>query len=337
MRLETFRHVDDLKRLFHRRAHDYHPDKNPHQDASALFRELIAAYELCLDNVAELSRRFGIRPPSLQETQAARQVIENLDDIFEDIFGFSKSGRVLGYHEPQEVWLAIEEFFTGVCKTQKMIAYRKCPDCQGSGARGGAHARVCSYCFGKGTIVRQSLLARKRHICAKCRGRGRNAALFCERCDGFGRLKQYHTQEFTVPTGLKPFEIYTLEALDKETRLKTQVFVELKPLRHPVFRIEGANLLCELHQSLGDSPLGKLPLGGSPLQNCATALDLCLKTPGGEVAITIPPGVRDGQILVVKNAGLFTDVQKKSRGDLHVTIREKKRGLLERLRRFFAA
>jgi len=315
LNIEEFKSVEDLKRLFRVLAHKYHPDKNPDKDTGDQFRQVITAYEFCLDHIEELCAHFDAQTPTPVETESARDVIENLDDIFEDIFGFSQSGRVLGYHEPQEIFLTVDEFINGATKRQKMVAYRKCPDCSGAGAKDGAHARVCSHCFGKGIIKKSSSLKKKAKVCPKCGGRGRNVKLMCEGCNGFGRLKQYHSQEITIPIGLQPLEIYTLTAFDRETKLNTEVFIRPCVLHDDVFQIDHYDLLCQYH----------IDFNSQSFQNRVRLL-----TPAGEVELIIPQNVQDRQVVVVKGAGLFKGVQKRERGDLKVLIRNKKPSLWRR-------
>lgn len=307
LELKKFQGIEDLKRCFYRLAHRYHPDKNPNED-SQIFRDVLGAYEYALKHIPELFDYFGLKH-KLQDEVTARTTIENLDDIFEDIFGFSKSGRVLGFQEPQKITLRVEDLFFGTRKRQKMVAYVKCPECGGNGARRGTAAKLCTYCFGHGTIKGQRL-------CPKCQGRGRDVPRKCGRCDGFGRLRRHHWQEFAVPVGLKPGEMYTLDSLDLDTNEPTEIFVKPEVLPHPIFQIDKYDLLCEYRVDF---------------KKLRQPLPLTLKTPIGKIPITIPADAKEGDRIRVRNRGLYKDRHLKKRGDLVVTLKDRRRSLLSRL------
>lgn len=314
LELKEFRGIEDLKAQFYKLAHLYHPDKNPDED-SQVFRDMLGAYEYALSHISELCTHFDV-PEQPDDEVTAKSTIENLDDIFEDIFGFSKSGRVLGFQEPQVVYLKLEELVLGAKKRQKMIAYAKCPTCQGIGAREGASARVCTYCFGHGVIKGHRFQKIRRRICPKCKGRGREIARACERCNGFGRLRRFHNQEFTLPLGLQPHEFYTITGYDRDTKGATEIFIEPRLLRHPIFQIDNYDLLCEYHVDFTD---------------LNQALNLKLTTPFGSVPMMVPTDAQRGDAIRIKGAGLYKDALKKKRGDLVVTLVSKKKSILTRL------
>lgn len=314
MRLKKFRGIEDLKSNFYKLAHQYHPDKNPDED-SQMFRDILGAYEFALRHLSALCQHFGVEEEP-EDEQTAKTSIENLDDIFEDIFGFSKSGRVLGYQEPQVLYLTLEELIFGAKKRKKLVAYEKCPACQGFGAATGSIAKVCNYCFGHGVIRRPEHFKEKKKVCPKCRGRGRNIIKRCPRCDGFGRLKRFHRQEFTLPVGMRAFEVYTLSSYDLDSKTQTEIFVESRLLRHPIFQIDNYDLLCQYQLDF---------------QCLEKALRLHVSTPFGKVPIRIPADANKGDVIRIKGAGLFKDKIKKNRGDLIVTLAEKRGSIFRRI------
>ena len=131
--IKSFKTIDDLKTHFRHKAHALHPDKNSDRDTSAEFRELVDAYKFLLEHSPEVFKYFGVSEKPIEEA-SVKIAIDSIDDIFEDLFGFSKSGRVLGYQEPQPLYLTLEEFAFGANKKQRLIAYTPCPECRGTGA-----------------------------------------------------------------------------------------------------------------------------------------------------------------------------------------------------------
>lgn len=316
--LETFQGLEDLKKRFRDLAHQYHPDKNPEVDTTIRFREILQAYQSTLENISVLYREFGLaEEPDLKE-KTARVVVENLDDIFEDIFGFSKSGRVLGYHEPQILYLHLPDFFLGAERKDKLVSYKRCESCSGIGAKYGTGAKICTHCFGQGCVQKKKRHGMKRKPCPKCHGRGRNIAVFCPECNGFGRLRQFHMQKFTLPVGMVPGEIYTLESYDTHTKVKAEIFLEPRLLRDPIFKIDNYNLLCEYHLNLSDHHRD---------------VTLTINTPTGRERLFIQKGVRDGDVVTIPHAGLFKDNTRTKRGDLLITVRDRKKSFLNRMYR----
>lgn len=305
-----FEGVNHLKAQFRQLAHLYHPDKNPEPEAELKFRQILEAYEFLLNHISSLYQDYGLDQDDEVEV-TARTAIENLNDIFDDLFGFSRSGRVLGYHEPQTVLLSITEFAQGCEKKQKLISYRSCPNCAGAGARRGALARVCSYCFGRGVASGDV-----RQVCSKCHGRGRQMTHACERCDGFGRLRQYEMQWIRFPVGMTPGQIYTLDSYDASKKVKSQVFVEPQPLRDPIFQIDNYNLLCEYHLDF---------------TRHRDDIRMKLDTPFGKVDVTLPKEVCRNDVIRVVGKGFYKNSSRSERGDLLVVIRHRSSTFFGRL------
>lgn len=304
LEIQEFHGVEAVKTQFRQLAHRYHPDKNPDPQQSEKFNEILKAYRFILNNITDVFHHFEVSDQDMAgEEMSARVAIDNLDDIFDDIFGFSKQGRVLGYHEPQTLYLKVSEFAHGAKKKEKLISYKVCLECQGAASQPGTVAKTCSVCFGKGTL-------KGRAGCPKCKGRGRLVAKPCLRCDGFGRLKQFRQLEFEIPTGLQPQEIYTLEAQDTENKQKTQLFLEPRLLRDPIFQIDKYDLLCQYHLDFNQVQL---------------PLHLRLTTPYGKIPVTVPGGAKAGDCLVIPKQGLYQNAGKTQRGDLRLTLKSKRK------------
>lgn len=310
-RLEVRRYsgAEDLKSAFRTQAHRYHPDKNPDQDTSAAFRELIASYQYCLDHLDEVAVHFGVRLSSA--VPDPKTTVANFDDIFEDIFGFTRSGRVLGFQEPEVLFLTVKEFALGTEKQQKITAYLPCRDCDATGARPGTVSRICRHCFGHGFYYRRRGLGRERKTCQQCHGRGREMESPCASCDGFGRIKQQRQQNFHVPVGLKPCEIYTLSGTDLSGRGATHIFVETRLKPDPIFKIESYDLLCEYRMDFFTP---------------RTDLNLNFLTPFGQRTGTVSRLAKPGDVITVKHAGLYKNSARTEQGDLKVLLKERRSG-----------
>lgn len=307
LELKSYGGPADLKKAFYALAHRYHPDKNPGTDTSEAFRAAIASYEYCLAHLDELAARFGAPAPKAAEREKLK--VENFDDIFEDIFGFSRIGRVLGYREPVAVDVTIKELLFGGVKRAKLPAYKRCPDCSGTGAAAGTLARICRHCFGKGAYERKSGGGSAWKTCPQCRGRGREIERPCARCEGFGRLRDVRRQEFSVPAGVQPGEAVSLSARDLSTGGDTEVCVVFHALRDPIFQIDKHDLMCEYRMDF-------LSHSGDRILN--------VETPFGPRQAELKKEARPGDILRIKNAGLYADVTKTRQGDLRIVLRHKR-------------
>ena len=167
-------------------------------------------------------------------------------------------------------------------------------------------------------IRTESLGGSKPKNCPKCGGRGRQIKQACPRCDGFGRLCHEHLQEFVLPLGLRVGETYSLSSFDVETQSEAQIFVEFRVLRHPIFQIENYDLLCEYHIDFDQAP---------------TERQWQLSTPLGSALLTVPPEAKSGDVVRIFGAGAYCNASKKSRGDLVVLLKKKKKSFWKRILR----
>ncbi|MBU1918792.1 MAG: DnaJ C-terminal domain-containing protein [bacterium] len=307
--------LEQLRTTYLNRAHEAHPDKNPEKDTTEDFRKVMEAYEFCLGHIDDLFKHYNIKEQPSAEEISKKTRVENLDDIFADIFGFSQSKTTIGYLEPQIIYLTLHELMTGVLKKQKMMAYRKCPDCRGIGAKSGHIARICTYCFGQGVIKKKKTEKNPRG-CPRCFGRGRIVTDKCARCQGFGRLKQYHQQKFYIPVGLKPNEQFTIKSQDLITNKQTEICIEPRLYRDPIFQIDNYDLVCQYHVDFHSHNKDE---------------SLKLKTPIEEVPFVIGKKVKKGDVIRIQGKGLYKSNSKKDRGDLFINICSKKHSLFKRL------
>ena len=143
-----------LKKSFRALALIHHPDRNPDNPSSAhQFRHITEAYNFLIENYQSIPADEPRSPPG--------EVIDAVD-IFDDIFGFTRDGRIPGFKNREKM--------------------KKCADCSGSGASGGIPSPICTHCFGSGQIR----TGKGPKICPPCGGRGRQAKSRCLTCDGFG-------------------------------------------------------------------------------------------------------------------------------------------------------
>lgn len=306
--------LKELKAHFYKRAHDLHPDKNPGRDTQAQFRELLKAYEYVAKNWQDLAPRFGAPAEPASPQSFDFDPVENLDDIFEDIFGFSQTGRVLGYEEPQELVVDLMELVLGGDFEQKMVSYKTCGTCDGSGSQNNSRAHICTYCFGSGSIEKHKS---RRKACPKCKGRGRVSKYPCEHCNGFGRLKQSKKLRFQLPPGAQLGKPYTLDSVDAKTGERLQLFVKpVLSFEEDDVTIDGVDLMYE-HLVDFKSPLN-------------TQKTHYAHAPERVLEFQLPDDLKEGDIMTFKGYGLYQDYHKGLRGDLRLRFVDAGRGFLAR-------
>lgn len=278
----------------------YHPDKNP-DDQKALER-----FRLCTEAYNYLIENFSLNQVSLQElNQDVSVKIEDLNDIFDDIFGFTREDRILGIQEPQSIELTLQELAFGVTKTLKLYAFEKCISCQGNGSLQETHPIICTYCFGKGQIKANVGQKQQHQPCPRCFGRGRLVRQPCPDCDGFGRIRKFYKQTIKIPQGLCPNASYTIQSTVVGSAKVCDLFILPQLLPHPFFRVEGYDVLC-------DYPF--------PKKNLSQENKWSIPTLWGWSEFKIPSQVVNGEIVSLKGYGLYTSPLKQKRGDFNIRL-----------------
>lgn len=281
----------------------YHPDKNPdNPSAVEQFRRVTAAYNHLIKNFKAWAP-VSAKPPKGPVKQVT---VEDLEDIFDDIFGFTREDRILGLQNPQDLKLNLIDFAFGVRKLARLEVYDKCRQCRGSGAQKNTPSTICTYCFGSGQIKLGSDQEPTFKICPRCGGRGRKVTHACPACNGFGRMQSFRKQEVEIPPGLHPDQAYTLHAKDARSTKKSDLFIRPRLTPHPLFKVEKSDILCEY------------PLARKRAEKGGV---IDFPTLWGWTRLTIPPQSRSGQVIKMKGWGLYTNPSKKRRGDLHVRLK----------------
>ncbi|MDO8520621.1 MAG: J domain-containing protein [bacterium] len=322
---------DDLKKAFHKLAHQYHPDKKGGNEAK--FKEVNEAYQTLSD---EKKRREydtyghtfngagpeGGHPSGFEGFGGfGGQGFEGVDlgDIFGDLFGggyASATGNRVerGRDISIDIEISFEESIFG---TQRKVLLGKastCDVCSGSGAKPGTKMKKCTTCNGKGRVteMRRSFLGNFStvHACSACNGRGESPEEKCKTCGGIGILKKQEEIAVNVPPGINNGEMLRMsgrgEAVAQGIPGDLYIKVHVKP--HALYHREGNNLIMTLDVKLSDALLGST--------YTITALD------GKPIEVKIPEGVKFGDTLRLKERGVPNPSRGRA-GDIliHVNIK----------------
>lgn len=306
---------DDIKKAFHKLAHQYHPDKKGGNEAK--FKEVNEAYQTLSDDGKR--REYdtygqtwgGAGPQGGYSTGGFEgfggfggQGFEGVDlgDIFGDIFGGGYTGaRGNRVERGRDISIDIEiSFEESIYGTQRKVLLGKaslCDTCNGTGARPGTKLKKCATCNGKGRVteMRKSFLGSFStvHTCGACNGKGEVPEEKCKTCNGEGIIKKQAEIVINVPAGINHGEMLRMSGSGEAVAhggVPGDLYIKVHVKPHALYHREGNNLIMTLDVKLSDALLGATYK--------ITSLD------GKPIDLKIPEGVKFGDTLRLKERGV---------------------------------
>ena len=143
--------------------------------------------------------------------------------------------------------------------------------------------------------------------CAECGGQGAVSGVKCGLCDGARLTSEERELTFEVPAGVRDGTRIRMAGEGDESAegRSGDFYVWLRVRDHPVFRVDGDDLMMHLSISRAMAADG----GRADLK----MID------GARIRVTTPPGARAGQKLRVRGCGM-SKLRSKERGDLYVQL-----------------
>jgi|6_EtaG_2_1085325.scaffolds.fasta_scaffold24706_1 molecular chaperone DnaJ len=176
----------ELKKLYRKLAHQYHPDKNEGDEAAAeRFKKISDAYSILGDpqKRAEYdARRHG-------GGMNASSGFGGWGNVFSSFFGNGPQARPAP--EPQiNLNISLNELKGG--STERLVAFDNIVKCDGCLGKGGDDVAPCTPCNGQGRVHQSSrqgnsFFQRIRN-CSVCQGRGKIILNPCAYCGGEGKV-----------------------------------------------------------------------------------------------------------------------------------------------------
>ncbi len=268
---------DAIKKAYRKLALQFHPDKNPgDQAAEDKFKEAAQAYEV-LGNQEKRARydRFGhagvnggFGGAGAGGFHDVSDIFEAFGDVFGDFFGGAAQqgrGRSRGRRARRGADLRyvlevnLKEVVQGAKKTIKFEVEGNCKACEGSGAKKGTQPETCGTCGGHGQVVRQQGFFSMATTCPTCRGTGQIIKDPCEVCHGQGRVMDPRELAVNVPPGVDNGTQLRLSGEGEEGSLggpSGDLYVEIRVKEHPRFARQDLHLITPLEISYLQALLG---------------------------------------------------------------------------------
>jgi molecular chaperone DnaJ len=310
---------EEIKKAYRRLARQYHPDKNPGDEAAETrFKEVQHAYDVLSDpEKRKQYDRFGERNGQPGHGGPTNFDFGDLDlgDIFGGLFGGGR-GRTQG--RPQrgqrgadvevDVRVSFEDALRGLEATVPVELELACHTCHGTGAAPGTAPKRCPECKGAGVVATSQGLFALQQPCPRCRGNGTVVETPCETCRGSGRERRTKRYTVRIPAGVKDGTKIKLKGKGEAGwggAPAGDLFV--------VTRVEPS----ELYERRGDDLVLEVPV---TLDEAALGATVEIPTPYGRVSLKVPAGSQDGKLLRVKGRGA-PRLKGDGRGDLLARLR----------------
>ncbi len=331
---------EDIKKAFHKLAHQYHPDKGGDEKK---FKEINEAYQVLSDKTKraqydQYGRVFdqggaGGNPFEGQGFNWAwgnRQQGENVEfdfsdvgDIFEEFFGGgfgggrrttkkdSKKGKDIQVDIELPLERTLKESVEKIILTKQVV----CQRCQGNGAEPDTKIKECFTCRGTGQVqqVRKTVFGSYTTLttCPECKGEGTIPEKPCNVCKGEGRIKGQETIEIHIPSGIDANQVIRVDGkgeAGKKGAKPGNLFARIFVKQHPVFERKGDDLFSQAEISFSQAALGD---------------EIEIKSlEGTNILLQVPAGTESGKVLRISGKGIprFGGF---GRGNLYIELKVK--------------
>lgn len=332
---------EEIKKAFYKLAHKYHPDKGGDPEK---FKEINEAYQV-LGNKEKRAQydKFGTTFDNMAgagyQHSGGFSPFEGFDfdfssfgkergfdfdtSIFEEIFGdFFGEGSPFSSGKKRkkekdiiiDLYISLEEAYSGVEKVITLSKYKECDECKGSGMVLGSKEKECPSCRGSGRVkeIKNTIFGTfaKTSTCPQCNGIGSVPEEKCRKCRGEGRIWGREDLKISIPAGIEDSETIKIPGKGEKGKrgiLSGDLYVRIHIEPHSRFKRRGDDIFYETTISFSEAVLG-------------TKKDI--PTLGGTVELKIPPGTQNGKLLRLRGMGM-PHLNKRGNGDMYVKVNVK--------------
>jgi len=310
----------DIKTAFRKQAMQYHPDRNPGDEAAEhRFKEVNEAYEVLKDPDKRAAYdRFGHAAFEHGNGMGAgagfgTEFATTFSDIFDDLFGMGGrrgrgSGRERGADLRYNMEIGLHEAYAGKTAQVRIPTSVTCEACSGTGAKAGTKPKACAMCGGQGRVRHAQGFFTLERTCPSCQGRGQVIESPCTSCAGSGRVTRERTLSVNIPAGVEDGTRIRL-AGEGEAGIRGgpagDLYIFLSIGGHPFFQREGADLHCRVPVSMVTAAIGgefEVP-----------TID------GGKTRVKVPEGTHSGRRFRLQGKGMPV-LRARQTGDMYVQV-----------------
>ncbi|MBI3325083.1 MAG: molecular chaperone DnaJ [Nitrospinae bacterium] len=308
---------EDVKKAYRRLALQYHPDRNPGDNAAEeKFKEASEAYQVLSDpEKREVYDRYGIeglKGSGYRGFTEAADIFSAFGDLFEDFLGFgsrrrgpsrAQGGADLGY----DLSLTFMEACLGKEVDIEFERPQLCEACGGTGGKDGARPSRCPTCQGRGQVLRTQGFLTIGTTCPKCRGEGSVVTTPCPKCRGSSRILAKRRVHVKIPPGVDNGSRLRLQGEGEEGTNggpAGDLYVIIHVEAHEFFQREADHIICEIPISFTQAALGA---------------DVEVPTLEGKRILTLPRATQTHEVFVLKGEGI-RHPRGYGRGDQYVRV-----------------
>jgi molecular chaperone DnaJ len=294
---------EEIKKNYRKLAMQYHPDRNPgDQAAEENFKEAAEAYEVLSDRekrgIYDRYGHEGLNGIGFRGFSGFEDIFSSFGDIFEDVFGFgtrrsrSRMGQRAGADLRYDYTISFTDAAFGTSTDVDIVKLERCNECQGTGAAPGTSPETCRRCQGKGQVTQSSGFFTISTTCPQCQGEGKIITKPCHYCKGAGRANVSKTVHLKIPAGVETGSRLRLRGEGENGEFggpdgDLYVFIHVAP--HDFFERRGNDIFCQVLISFVQAALG------------AT---LEIQTLNGTEKLKIPKGTQTGSTFRLKGHGI---------------------------------
>ena len=210
---------DELKKAYRKLAMQYHPDRNPDDEAAEqTFKDVSEAYQILKDAEKRAAYdQFGHAafeagmggPAGSHNFEFGGSFSDIFDDLFGDSFGRRRGGggrrssAQRGSDLRYNYEVSLEEAFSGKKAQITIDTSVACEPCSGSGAAPGSQPIDCPSCGGMGKVRSQQGFFTVERTCPTCNGAGQTLSDPCDTCHGHGQVQKEKTLSVNIPQGVE--------------------------------------------------------------------------------------------------------------------------------------